>query len=133
MQLPLQPLADHLEGATYATFERDAAKYEAYTAALQHALHDVATARRARGSMTAAVEGSEHLVESCRTPAQQVEHAEKEIDAENGAAATAEEALLVTVLGAGRGPLVAATLQAADALGEPVQVPLPPSAGLCVC
>lgn len=38
LQAPLQPLADDLESATYDTFEKDAAKYEAYQDAVASAI-----------------------------------------------------------------------------------------------
>ena len=79
-QAPLQPLAHHLESATYATFERDAPKYEAYADALHHALHERAVLPRPPGP------------------------------------------LRVVVAGAGRGPLVDATLMSARALGVAVAV-----------
>lgn len=41
LQSPLQPLAHHLESATYQVFERDAAKYEAYQLAVYRALLDL--------------------------------------------------------------------------------------------
>jgi protein arginine N-methyltransferase 5 len=40
IQSPLQPLADNLESATYATFENDVIKYEIYEHALEKAMID---------------------------------------------------------------------------------------------
>ena len=40
LQLPLQPLADNLENATYETFERDTIKYTLYQEAIRRALED---------------------------------------------------------------------------------------------
>ncbi|KAG5461504.1 MAG: PRMT5 arginine-N-methyltransferase-domain-containing protein [Olpidium bornovanus] len=40
LQAPLQPLADNLEAATYATFEKDPVKYERYEEAVRRALLD---------------------------------------------------------------------------------------------
>ena len=40
IQSPLQPLADNLESATYATFENDTIKYELYEQALEKAFED---------------------------------------------------------------------------------------------
>jgi len=70
LQVPLQPLQDNLESATYETFEKDPVKYEQYEKAISAAL---------TGRFT--------------------EHPEP----------------CVMVVGAGRGPLVAAALRAADA------------------
>ncbi|RKP38469.1 PRMT5 arginine-N-methyltransferase-domain-containing protein [Dimargaris cristalligena] len=40
LQSPLQPLMDHLESATYATFEQDPVKYQQYERAIYEALLD---------------------------------------------------------------------------------------------
>ncbi|KAJ1651476.1 hypothetical protein IWQ61_007969 [Dispira simplex] len=40
LQAPLQPLMDHLESATYATFEQDPVKYQLYEKAVYQALMD---------------------------------------------------------------------------------------------
>ena len=40
IQSPLQPLADNLESATYATFENDTIKYVLYERALEKAFID---------------------------------------------------------------------------------------------
>lgn len=40
LQLPLEPLKDNLESKTYAIFERDSPKYEAYKQAIYQALAD---------------------------------------------------------------------------------------------
>lgn len=83
LQAPLQPLMDHLESSTYATFERDAAKYDAYERAVAAFLGDLAGAPVAE---------------------------------------TQRKSVRVLVAGAGRGPLVSASLRAADALNVPMQV-----------
>jgi protein arginine N-methyltransferase 5 len=83
IQVPLQPLAHNLESATYATFERDTVKYEAYQEALRQAFHDICTARDGHKP---------------------------------------DRPTRVAVVGAGRGPLVAATLNAADSVGLGVEV-----------
>ena len=41
LQLPLQPLGDHLENGTYETFERDPVKYGLYERAIGRALGDL--------------------------------------------------------------------------------------------
>lgn len=40
LQIPLEPLKDNLESQTYEIFERDSAKYEAYSAAIYGAIAD---------------------------------------------------------------------------------------------
>ena len=77
LQMPLQPLADNLESATYETFEKDPVKYAQYEAAVELAL-------RERHSET--------------------------------------KTATMMVVGAGRGPLVAASLRAADTVGVKVKL-----------
>ncbi|KAJ2785180.1 hypothetical protein GGI15_002009 [Coemansia interrupta] len=62
LQVPLQPLMDHLESETYATFEADLAKYDAYELAILRALQDspqetplVVVAGAGRGPLVARV------------------------------------------------------------------------------
>merc|ERR1711865_879032 len=77
LQIPLQPLQDNLESATYETFEKDPVKYAQYEAAVELAL--------------------------------------KERHGESGEAC-------IMVVGAGRGPLVAASLRAATTAGVNVKI-----------
>lgn len=86
LQAPLQPLQDDLESATYETFERDAAKYDGYRAAVEACLAARVAAAR--------------LADPSAPPPTTV----------------------LMVVGAGRGPLVRASLAAADAAGAPVRV-----------
>jgi type II protein arginine methyltransferase len=83
IQVALQPLAHNLESSTYAIFERDCAKYEAYQEALRQAFHDISVAQHGQDQVAATQ---------------------------------------VAVVGAGRGPLVAAALTAADSVGLAVEV-----------
>lgn len=43
IQIPLQPLADNLDSATYEVFERDPFKYRQYGKAVEAALIDIVT------------------------------------------------------------------------------------------
>ncbi|KAJ2612586.1 hypothetical protein EV177_002926 [Coemansia sp. RSA 1804] len=79
LQAPLQPLADHLDSATYEVFEQDAAKYEAYEDAIYRAIRAALDRNSSRR-------------------------------------------LVLTVAGAGRGPLVARALQAARRCDADVSV-----------
>ena len=125
----LQPLADNLESATYQTFERDAPKYERYGAALRQALHDAAFARSSAAAAHAP--GAPAATTAARTAARGSNEAggsllAQDSDGSNSAVQEVDEAedapVQIMVLGAGRGPLVAAALRAADSLGIPVQV-----------
>jgi hypothetical protein len=83
LQMPLQPLRDHLEAATYETFEHDKAKYLAYFHALINELKYTATL------LNTHVCGYQHE----------------------------DYYPVVTVVGAGRGPLVGCVLDACLFLG----------------
>jgi len=76
VQMPLQPLADNLESATYEIFEKDDSKYDAYEDAIELALLDI------------------------------IEDFRRSDKADN-------TTIRVAVVGAGRGPLVKATINAA--------------------
>jgi protein arginine N-methyltransferase 5 len=86
IQLPLQPLGDHLPSGVYDTFERDTPKYEAYGRALLGVFLDWKKKNCLRQS-----EGK------CTTTA-----------------GRNDRRICVTVLGAGRGPLVTQALLAAS-------------------
>lgn len=90
LQAPLQPLQDNLESQTYETFERDAAKYEAYGEAVRRLLEDRARVEKKMGA--------------------------------GGGGGSADSPTVIMVVGAGRGPLVAASLAAADAVGAAVRL-----------
>lgn len=47
LQCPLQPLMDNLESGTYEVFEKDPVKYAQYQFAIQEAITDIASARKA--------------------------------------------------------------------------------------
>ncbi len=95
LQAPLQPLMDNLESQTYETFERDPVKYERYEAAVALALGDL----RAKQLAT------------CDT-----------IRDGNDSAHSNADTIVITVVGAGRGPLVAAALSAAYTVDVPVRI-----------
>ncbi|KAJ1973427.1 hypothetical protein H4R35_004125 [Dimargaris xerosporica] len=54
LQSPLQPLMDHLESATYATFEQDPIKYQLYEKAIYQALLDRVPAHNEQPYLNAA-------------------------------------------------------------------------------
>ncbi|KAJ1929991.1 hypothetical protein IWQ60_000720 [Tieghemiomyces parasiticus] len=83
LQSPLQPLMDHLESATYATFEQDPIKYQQYERAIYQALLD----RHPAANQT-----------------------------------NEDQAAIIFVVGAGRGPLVDRSLAAAERAGRRVKV-----------
>ena len=85
MQVPLQPLKDNLESQTYEVFERDETKYTSYETAIRQALQQ----RHASGGK-AETSGSHRP------------------DSGSGS----EGLVHIMVVGAGRGPLVRASLQA---------------------
>lgn len=101
MQAPLQPLKDDLESQTYETFERDPVKYARYEEAVRLALlaWRAGGPPRPRGEDDAAMDA-----------------------ALEAAADTDARRAVVMVVGAGRGPLVACALRAAEAAGAAVTV-----------
>jgi len=107
LQVPLQPLQDNLESPTYEIFERDTPKYQAYEQALYRALLDQDNARRGT-----------NLRE--RQPGET--GSEMVVDASGGEHGKTFPVLVVVVIGAGRGPLVKATLNASAKAQVPVQV-----------
>ena len=98
LQSPLQPLADNLESATYEVFEGDPVKYDQYEKAITAAMADWKALNRPSSALprpgrAAAAEGTRTIPE-----------------------------LVVTVAGAGRGPLVTRVIRASKATGVPIQL-----------
>ncbi|KAL7063052.1 hypothetical protein AAHC03_01797 [Spirometra sp. Aus1] len=105
LQEPLQPLQDNLSSTTYGVFEMDSYKYKAYEEAIYMALMD-----RCRRSQPVAFtpEDFPALTDApMRT---------------NGAPAPGQDKQVIFILGAGRGPFVAASLQASERSGCPVRI-----------
>ena len=96
LQSPLQPLGDNLEFQTYETFEKDPVKYARYEEAVRLAITDGV----GRGLYPTAVE-----------------------EAEEGAAGPSHCVNLM-VVGAGRGPLVQASLDAVGHINRGLKSPL---------
>ncbi|KAA3680625.1 type II protein arginine methyltransferase [Paragonimus westermani] len=106
LQEPLQPLRDNLSSTTYSIFEMDPYKYQAYETAIYEAL-------RCR------IEGNR----STQSPHGSNDTSPNEIA--NGPLETGSptsDPQVVMVLGAGRGPLVNATLSAAERANCAVRV-----------
>ena len=101
LQYPLQPLMDNLEAQTYETFERDTIKYTQYEQAIVSALHAIKLRRDALSDLSAdrssLAMSTEEVGESDQT-------------------------VVITVVGAGRGPLVASALAAAAEVGVAVRI-----------
>ena len=88
LQVPLQPLKDNLESQTYEVFEKDETKYTSYEAAIRQALVERhASGQKAETSAT---------------------------DSTDGASRSAGPVVHIMVVGAGRGPLVRASLAAGE-------------------
>ena len=119
LQSPLQPLMDNLEAQTYEVFERCSVKYQQYESALVLALTDIVNSRRDRQSFLTNV-----------TPTSSEETSVMNTVSETGGSVISvpiieneeSETVVVTVVGAGRGPLVAAALSAASRVGVEVRV-----------
>jgi len=112
LQAPLQPLADNLESATYEVFERDPVKYERYEEAVRQALfHRLSQVPAPTPDMSGGP-----------TPAEAAAAVENGSLADRDTAAATDSTIVVMVLGAGRGPLVRATLRASASSRIPVKV-----------
>lgn len=96
LQAPLQPLMDNLESQTYETFEQDPIKYTRYEDAIAKALRQTVDKRMMKESPL---------------------HDEISPNVE-----PRSHPVIVMVVGAGRGPLVAATLAASATTGIKVKV-----------
>ena len=98
LQAPLQPLMDNLESQVYETFEKDPIKYEKYEEAIRLALLDIMQARvSSPAALASDISNGDHVQ-------------------------TAPQPVIVTVVGAGRGPLVQCALSAARAAGALVRI-----------
>jgi protein arginine N-methyltransferase 5 len=97
LQFPLQPLMDNLESCTYETFEKDPIKYSQYEKAIGKALVNIYHQLQRK-----------EMVE---------DNTEKE---KNDTKATRK--VNVMVVGAGRGPLIVATLSASNQYNIPIKI-----------
>ncbi|CAH8605652.1 unnamed protein product [Dicrocoelium dendriticum] len=100
LQEPLQPLRDNLSSGTYSVFEMDPYKYRAY----EDAIHQALLHRSGRSKL---LKCSGDVDSTLIAP-------EDSHRSDASEAVDAEALLVVMVLGAGRGPLVHATLNAAE-------------------
>ncbi|CAH0699156.1 unnamed protein product [Spodoptera exigua] len=103
LQTPLQPLADNLDTHTYNVFEKDPIKYDQYQKAIAQALTDLQ-------------KGPTNVINTDISTA----NAQEVGQGDN--ADSKKKTYTVMVLGAGRGPLVRATLNAADITNSKVKV-----------
>jgi len=116
LQAPLQPLMDNLESQTYETFEKDPVKYEQYRKAVVLALRDFVK----RKSPNALAEESRKQAETSATqtvadappPPPSPKNEDEAAGAAEGARQPLELEVVLMVVGAGRGPLVRASLMA---------------------
>jgi type II protein arginine methyltransferase len=132
LQSPLQPLMDNLESQTYETFERDPVKYERYEEAIRRALIDLkATAATGKSGVNSSKSGIEMGHSTSGVSADDTcsdtmnTETETEAEAEKVCGNSQDDTVftaVVTVVGAGRGPLVAAALSAASKAGVLVTV-----------
>lgn len=107
LQTPLQPLADNLDTHTYNVFEKDPVKYDQYQKAIALALTDLQKLDTQVHNQDASI--LDAMIEK-------KESGQGDSDNNN------KKVFTVMVLGAGRGPLVRATLNAADITNSKVKV-----------
>jgi protein arginine N-methyltransferase 5 len=111
LQAPLQPLMDNLESQIYETFEKDPVKYDRYEQAICKALKDLKTNKEFSTSKIAAAPILGEMIMSVGA------------DSRPGSPCGDEhQEFVVTVVGAGRGPLVAAVLNAACSANSKVKI-----------
>ncbi|KPI93226.1 Protein arginine N-methyltransferase 5 [Papilio xuthus] len=114
LQTPLQPLADNLDTHTYNVFEKDPIKYDQYQRAITQALIDIKHKRLNK-------DNKEMMNELCNDVKEfSVSNEKNEMG--HGDCLQETESITVMVLGAGRGPLVRATFNAADITKSKVKV-----------
>lgn len=109
LQAPLQPLMDNLESQTYETFEKDPVKYSQYEAAIAKAL--VVMKQRLEAMKGVQHTHREHNEQRIDSIPLLTENDEND-DLDNDEANDDDLTVIVMVVGAGRGPLVASTLSA---------------------
>lgn len=112
LQAPLQPLMDNLESQIYETFEKDPVKYANYQAAIAKALH--AMIQR----LSTEKGGMENGNEDGSVEAQN----DDEFIVDKQSMNFCPSPIVVMVVGAGRGPLVAAALSASFETNIPIKV-----------
>ncbi|XP_022115769.1 protein arginine N-methyltransferase 5 [Pieris rapae] len=106
LQTPLQPLADNLDTHTYNVFEKDPIKYNQYQNAIVKALADLQKKQCCQHNLDK------------ESPSSNITTEKGQGDSESDA----KTPVTVMVLGAGRGPLVRATLNAAEMTNTDVKV-----------
>ncbi|GLC44329.1 hypothetical protein PLESTB_000481500 [Pleodorina starrii] len=129
LQVPLQPLQDNLESQTYETFEKDVQKYKLYEEAVYKALKDKLAAAAA-SSETSSPYDLPIASTSGRGSGRQHHHQTTHGSSSSPAAAAAAASgggdggpvVVLMVVGAGRGPLVRASMRAASRAGVRLRV-----------
>jgi type II protein arginine methyltransferase len=144
LQSPLQPLMDNLEGQTYETFERDATKYIQYERAVASALEEYRTNCLRNAEHEGMLPQQRYVLPTAhpmppsppglpqpQSPPASTCEDETHIDVDIGDLDELGESVakkhfnrtaVVMVVGAGRGPLVAAALGASLSTGVPIRV-----------
>lgn len=109
LQTPLQPLADNLDTSTYSVFEKDPIKYDQYQKAIVKALIDL--------KVKVNQKNNNNIDDKNSVPS---EKETEQGDTKN--IIDCQRTFTVMVLGAGRGPLIRATFNAADITSTKVKV-----------
>jgi len=116
LQSPLQPLMDNLESITYETFERDPIKYQRYESAIAKALVDIIALHQASQQK----HSFEMNLDGDGDDGGGGVRGEGRVGIEEEHSAHHE--VVITVVGAGRGPLVACALSAAASVSANVRI-----------
>lgn len=116
LQAPLQPLMDNLESQTYETFEKDPIKYAQYESAIAKALcimKQRLEAIKGTLNMTSRIDSDDRTDQTNDSIPLLVDNNSNDDNDNDDCYNSNDITIIVMVVGAGRGPLVAATLSAA--------------------
>ncbi|XP_063539976.1 protein arginine N-methyltransferase 5 [Cydia strobilella] len=112
LQTPLQPLADNLDTHTYNVFEKDPIKYDQYQKAITQALQHLLKRRENSSCEQNETKDLSDVINRLRLGSGDNKQCAEEKDGP----------FVVMVLGAGRGPLVRAALNASDIVKTKIKV-----------
>eukprot|EP00981_Chlorochromonas_danica_P007986 scaffold1931_cov215-Ochromonas_danica.AAC.42 len=118
LQVPLQPLGDNLEAQTYETFETDVVKYILYQRAIVKALNHWVSKKAREAPLLNDKDHDGLIMNQEESDAEMNEEVSSPAESVNQSSVKQSLRAVVLVVGAGRGPLVAATLQAVEEVNQ---------------
>ncbi|XP_030022662.2 protein arginine N-methyltransferase 5 [Manduca sexta] len=115
LQTPLQPLADNLDTHTYNVFEKDPVKYDQYQKAIAQALINLQKAKAIEKLEAYNKSKKDEVVDGVNVS--DIGQGEGKVGESHN-----DDTITIMVLGAGRGPLVRASFNAADITSTKIKV-----------